>query len=258
MIYGQERFTAHFKDFSDCYIAIGGLAAHAILEVEGLNFRATKDFDLILVVEALRPEFFEAFWQFIHEGGYQVRELDSGKRQYYRFQKPTIEDFPAQIELFSRLPDVIKPHGDIKITPIPVDAELSSLSAILMDDAYYNFARRNTVLQEDGIHHINAPALIVLKIKAYFDLSERKQTNEQINSKNISKHQRDVFRLGATLTGEESIPVPKSIHDDVQEFISLMQEDPPDLKPLLKQMGIDTNLTAEQVLDILEQIFQRH
>ena len=42
------------------------------------------------------------------------------------------------IELFSRKPDAILLNEPAHLTPIPVEADLSSLSAILLSDDYYN------------------------------------------------------------------------------------------------------------------------
>ena len=250
MIRGHQIFAEHFADFSDCYIAIGGLAAHSILEEQDLVFRATKDFDLILVVEALRPEFFKAFWQFIHNAGYARKQVDEERRQYYRFIDPTDHSYPVQIELFSRMPDIIKPVDDMHITPIPVDEDVSSLSAILMDEVYYRMTLDNSRMM-DGIHVVTSPALIILKIKAYLDLTERRAKGEKVDKTNIKKHKNDVFRVGATLTDTETIRVHDQIKNDIDVFCGVMRENPPDLKQILKQMGITTELKPELILDAL-------
>lgn len=53
--------------------------------------------------------------------------------------KPMNIDYPMQIELLSRSLGLIDLPEDAVITPIPTDEDLSSLSAILMDDEYYHF-----------------------------------------------------------------------------------------------------------------------
>ena len=108
MVKGIEQFKAYFAAFPDNYIIIGGTACDMIIEDEGLVARATKDIDIILVVEALNSEFLKTFWQFIKEGNYNRKEISSDERQYYRFINPENEDFPQQIELFSRKPDLIE------------------------------------------------------------------------------------------------------------------------------------------------------
>ena len=69
MVGGLRRFTDHFRGFEDSYVLIGGAACDLWLSERGVPFRATKDLDLVLVVEALTPAFFEQFWAFIRDGG---------------------------------------------------------------------------------------------------------------------------------------------------------------------------------------------
>ena len=70
-----------------------------------------------------------------------------GLYEYYRFMKPANMEFPYQIELFSRNIGLLDFPEDIRITPIPTDDDLSSLSAILMDEDYYNFTIGGFILQ---------------------------------------------------------------------------------------------------------------
>lgn len=59
MVRGLDIFRRHFADFTDRYVLIGGVAATLAMEEVGLNFRATKDLDLVLIVEALDVRFAE-------------------------------------------------------------------------------------------------------------------------------------------------------------------------------------------------------
>lgn len=56
--------------------------------------------------------------------------------------------FPEMIELFSRKPDGFSLPEDAHLTPIPVDQELESLSAILLDEGYYEFIRQGKRMVE--------------------------------------------------------------------------------------------------------------
>ncbi|MCC5942260.1 MAG: hypothetical protein JJU37_12030 [Balneolaceae bacterium] len=103
---GLDTFATHFKDYNDQYIVIGGAACDDLFKAQGLTFRATKDIDLILVVEALDNSFIELFWEFIHLGKYERNEI-AEERQYCRFINPETINYPVQIELFSRSPGVI-------------------------------------------------------------------------------------------------------------------------------------------------------
>lgn len=250
---GLDTFAEHFKDFRDTYIVIGGAACDAHFQEQSLDFRVTKDIDLILVVEALNDSFIAHFWDFIIQGKYGRNEI-AEEKQYYRFINPKEENFPLQVELFSRKPDVIPPKDGMRFTPIPADEDISSLSAILMDDDYYTFTMGNTI--KNGIlHRANDLALICLKAKAFLDLSDRKADGQRIDSKHIKKHRNDVFRLAATLTGDKQISLPDSIHKDVARFIELMEENPPDTENILKQMGIGA-VGADDLIGQLKKTFK--
>ena len=157
MVRGLDIFKKYFEKYPGNYVIIGGTACDIIIDEAGFVPRATKDIDIILVVEALSSEFVKQFWQFIKDGNYAAQEKSNDERQYYRFRKPEKTDFPYQIELFSRTPDVIVLEGAAHLTPIPVDDDLSSLSAILLNDDYYNYMIENSQV-EDGLHHANIEA----------------------------------------------------------------------------------------------------
>src|SRR5882724_775014 len=133
-------FQSHFARYADQYVLIGGTAATLAMEEAGLEFRATKDLDIVLHIEALNDEFATAFWAFVEQGEYEIRRASkTGKPVLYRFQKPKNERFPAMLELFCRSPDGMVLAAGSQLTPIPIEDETASLSAILLDDAYYAF-----------------------------------------------------------------------------------------------------------------------
>ena len=49
--------------FEDQYVIIGGKACDLIMENEELPFRATKDIDIVLIVESITVEFRKQFWK---------------------------------------------------------------------------------------------------------------------------------------------------------------------------------------------------
>ena len=73
-----------------------------LLESNEVNFRATRDLDMVLLVEALTPEFGEKFWEFIIDGKYRNKVTNGSNPQFYRFDKPEDDRFPKMIELFCR------------------------------------------------------------------------------------------------------------------------------------------------------------
>jgi|APGre2960657404_1045060.scaffolds.fasta_scaffold11274_3 hypothetical protein len=249
MVKGLDRFKEHFAEYSDRYVLIGGTASSMSIEEVGGEFRGTKDLDLVLCVEAFDPEFAEVFWNFIRLGKYETRQKSTGKRLFYRFHTPQVEGYPEMLELFARVPDALDLKGDTGITPIPVDEEISSLSAILMNDVYYDFVMERRVML-DGVSLVKADGLIPLKARAYVDLTQRKAAGEPVDSKNIRKHKNDIFRLFTVLERDARISIADSLKQDLAAAFTLMKQEPPDLKSL----GI-TRMTFAEVLDGLSQIY---
>lgn len=233
-IRGLDIFGKHFTDFRDQYVLIGGVASSLTMDEAGQAFRATKDLDIVLVIEALNPEFVSSFWAFIRDGGYEIQQIGGGTDEwrpvFYRFQYPQNETYPVQIELFSRAPEAIDHPENATLTPIPTDESVSSLSAILLNESYYHFLLAGRQSSEDLIF-IGADRLIPLKAHAWLDLSARKQAGEHVDSKNIRKHRNDVLSLSGLLT-EELIELPESIRTDMRAFIRLLAMEQIDFKSL--------------------------
>jgi hypothetical protein len=246
VVKGLDTFRRHFEGHADQFVLIGGTAATLAMEDAGLEFRATKDLDIVLHIEALRPDFGSTFWEFVEKGGYQRRETsENGKPVLYRFQKPADATFPFMLELFCRSPNGIQLAESSRLTPIPFDEGVSSLSAILLDESYYRFildGRREL----DGLSWIGEDRLIPLKAHAWLDLGERKVRGEPIDSKNIRKHANDVMRLSQLLSPGSRIPAPPKIADDLDRFLKAVTADET-YTP--KSLGLDTTLSqiAERI-----------
>lgn len=246
MVLGIERFKEWFRGYEDHYAIIGGTACDLLMAEEGLDFRGTKDIDLVLIVEAINSEFGRRFWEFVRNAGYEHRNKSTGQPQFYRFSHPTEAGYPFMIELFSRRVDAIALPEDAVLTPLPLDEDISSLSAILLDDNYYQLLRSGTVVV-DGVTVLGAAYLIPFKVKAWLDLTARKANGENVDSKNIRKHKNDVFRLSALLTPGAQITVNQAVWNDLQAFFVTMQGETVDMKQL-KIMNTKTN-----VLQVLEE-----
>lgn len=232
-IRGLDVFGQHFSDFRDQYVLIGGVASWLTMDEAGQSFRATKDLDIVLVIEALNADFAGAFWAFIRAGRYAIRQvggIDGQRPVFYRFQNPEDEAFPVQIELFSRAPEGIELPADATLTPIPTDESVSSLSAILLDAPYYHFLLEGRQSNE-VLTFIGADRLIPLKAHAWLDLSARKEAGEQVHSKNIKKHRNDVLNLSGQLT-DDPIALPESIQTDMRAFLALLALEKIDLKAI--------------------------
>lgn len=155
------------------------------------------------------------------------------------------------IELFTRRLDVVPLPEDAVLTPLPMEDDISSLSAILLDDDYYTFLKAGKI-NAAGVTVLDAAYLIPFKAKAWLDLSERKASGEHVDSKNIRKHKNDVFRLTELIDPSVLVPMPESVWEDVHIFIERMADEDVDLK----QLGI-VGRSKEQILQELEDIYRK-
>lgn len=231
MVTGIDRFREWFSGYESQYAIIGGTACDLLMSEDGMDFRATKDIDLVLIIEAITPDFGRRFWQFVNDAGYEYRNKNTGLAQFYRFSHPANGAYPFMIELFSRRQDAIILPDSAVLTPLPMDDNISSLSAILLDDDYYRLVQNGTVLVV-GINVLDAAHLILFKAKAWLDLTQKKAAGQKIDSKNIRKHKNDVFRLSGLLTQQSNMIVPERVQTDLHTFLSAMQEETVDLKQL--------------------------
>lgn len=135
---GLYKFRDFFQNYTDKYVLIGGTACTIIFNEIGEDFRATKDLDIVLIVENIDEEFGKAFWEFIREANYNGIETGEPQKQFYRFKKPEDTTYPQMIELFTRNPDIQLLSG-AHLTPVHISGDVSSLSAILLNDDYYDF-----------------------------------------------------------------------------------------------------------------------
>lgn len=250
MVIGLNRFRQHFAPYANQYVLIGGTACTVIMQESGLDFRATKDLDIVLYVEALNVNFATAFWDFIQEGGYQNRQRSTGKEVFYRFASPSISDYPSMIELFSRIPDNVKFSGKGHLTPIPINETIASLSAILLDEDYYNFIHLGKQQIKD-LSILDAVHLIPLKARAYLDLMGRKRNGESIDEKDIRKHKNDVIRLYQLLSANSRKELPPPIKNDMSFFLNHIKND----KSIdCKSLGLK-NVDAQRIIEILGRIY---
>jgi len=251
MVRGLDIFQEWFAAFSNQYVLIGGTAASLAMEEAGLEFRATKDLDIVLHVEALTADFGQAFWQFVETGGYEIRQMgNTGRPIFYRFQKPADVRFPVMVELFSRAPDGLRPAEGSRMTPIPLDEAVTSLSAILLDDTYYAFimAGRREV---NGLPWVGEDRLIPLKAIAWLELDERKKQGSDVDARDVRKHLVDVLRLSLLLAPESRIAIAGKISDDMSRFLVAAASDN-SINPKALNLG---NVTVAELLNRIARAF---
>ena len=219
MVRGLNVFRERFAGFQDRYVLIGGAAVEVSMDAAALPFRVTKDLDIVLHVEALDAEFARAFWAFVIDGGYEFREKSMGKLTLFRFSKPSDESFPYMIELFARRPELVEPPEGGRLTRLPIAAEVSSLSAILLDEDHYHFIQRGARVQ-DGLPVLTPEYIVPLKARAWIDLTGRHERGEDVSRDDIKKHRNDIIRLSQLISPAERIALPDSIRADVAELVA--------------------------------------
>jgi hypothetical protein len=239
-IVGLDLFRKHFGNYQHNYIMIGGTACALAMDQFGFEFRVTKDMDVVLTLEAIDESFTKALWEFIKAGQYKTYQQSNDKDVFYRFHSPHNDNYPFMIELFARNPGMDLAAGS-HLTPITWekinDEEAKSLSAILMDDDYYQFIHDGRIVLNE-ISTINASHLIPLKGLAWIENVKRKNSGQTVDSKIIRKHRNDLIRLSQLLSPSLSIKLNGRIRADADEFLSVLSKE--DIEP--KQLGVSRSL----------------
>lgn len=250
MVYGIEKFKEYFSDYTGQYVFIGGTACSILLEEIGTDFRATKDLDIVLIIEALHGDFISTFWRFIEDGGYAHKEQSSGKEQFYRFTKPSKPGFPTMIELFSRKPEGLMLRDQTQLTPIPTEDNIASLSAILLNDEYYDLLIKGKAVV-DGYSVLGIEYIILFKIRAWLDLMEHRTSGELVDSRDLNKHKNDIFRLMINVSPAIRIHLNDGVKSDLQRFFEEITKEKIDLKNL----GI-RSISLQELLERMMEIYQ--
>jgi hypothetical protein len=234
----MQSFKEWFADYSDNFVIIGGAACSLIMEAENTDFRLTKDVDVVLLVEALNKDFGKRLWDYVQAAGYEHRQASTGKPQFYRFNRPNSSRYPEMIELFSRHVDGLALPDGAKITPIPIGEDISSLSAILLNDDYYYFLR-DGIRKVDGLPILDELHLIPFKAKAWLELTESRNKGGRVDSADIRKHRRDVYRLCDILPPGFKMRLPDAVSLDLERYIISVQE--PHVSLPLKEAKAEQN-----------------
>lgn len=244
MVHGLDKFQEHFASHSEKFVVIGGTAYQTAMEIAGEDSRATKDIDIVLYVEVLDDEFITTFWAFVDKAGYKLCQRGDGSRLFYRFSRPSNPEYPKMLELFSRRPNIFDSREGGRYTKLPVGEELTSLSAILLLEEYYELCVNGRVYL-NGIGFLSAEYLIPMKMRAWIDLSNREEGDENVHSDDVKKHRNDVVRLTRIIDPGKPIPVKGQVFEDMKIGIEKLATDRTlDLKSLKikESLGQLTNI----------------
>ena len=249
MIVGIDSFREKFGKYPDCYTIIGGTACEILLDQASLKFRATNDIDMILILEDKFSEFGSVFWEFIREGGYTCGLKKDENVQFFRFTDGKL-GYPKRIELFSR-----KPGYNLEIeegiVPIHIDDDTSSLSAILLNDDFYEFMMEGRKIV-DGLGILGAEYLIPFKMYAWINFLERKRSGEHVNEKDLRKHKYDVFRLLQIVPSGTKVRTKGVVAESIRKYIEEVKVLDEEQVDLLK-LGLPFD--REQGVALLEEIY---
>lgn len=133
--------------------------------------------------------------------------------------------------------------------PIHISDEISSLSAILLDDNYYKLLLDGKRIR-NGLSILRPEYIILFKARAYLDLKKKNESGVYVNRDDIKKHKKDILRITAELMLEEVTDIPETVNHDVNEFIDSLANEPFD-QNLLKEYGLNNN----EVIENLKRIF---
>jgi len=131
-----------------------------------------------------------------------------------------------------------------------VEQEDVSLSAILLNEAYYEALKENKYTI-DGITIIDEKILIPFKARAFIDLSERRKRGEKVKGDDIKKHRNDVFRLAQLLPTDALLEVSEPIKKDLVSFLDLIEAE-----GTLDPKTFNVPLTRDEALTLLRSVYQ--
>lgn len=253
---GLDKFREYMSGFRSHYVVIGGVATVLTLEDRGLPARATKDVDMIIICQPESKFYMKRFWEFVKAGGYKLWKPDDKEDThpcFYRFIKPDNREFPIQVELFSKVPEYVEVPEDVHIVHIPMEGYTSSFSAIIMDEAYYDFAVTHSEIVGD-IRILKPEALIVLKAVAFLENQRLKEKGDPVDQKDIDKHKKDVYRLAYVFNGSERFEVNDTIKERLRAFVSEVEKNPIDGKNMKRGQGIPA-MSMKDFTGLLRDIF---
>ena len=243
MVRGMDLFKKHFIGHTEHFILIGGSACELTLKDNG-GFRATKDIDLLVLLETMDKNFAVCFHDFLQQGKYKCYVSKDEKRHFYRFIAPKESPYPTQIELLSR--SLLPENTDLSFTPLTMDEYVRSMSAIILSDIYYQYALSHRTMQWE-LPCLDTEGLMVFKSIACMNLIKQKsETPQSVRSDDIHKHRNDVFRLLTTVFPDSSASIPDTIVQDLRNFIEYFSLDSTEWHDITQSLNLQD--TAKTVL----------
>ena len=119
-------------------------------------------------------------------------------------------------DLVSRIEEI---NAENEKTPLSFDGAISSLSAIILDDGYYEFIRDNAT-NIGGITLLDALHIIPLKMRAHIDINRSYEEGRHCNDKDRRKHRSDIVRLAGLLPPSARLELIEQMRADAGDFFT--------------------------------------
>ena len=215
-----ETLLNYLRNNADCYFLIGGHAAALHFEKIGLEFRATKDYDIVLVTGLDDSSFTEEVIRFILEGEYK-NKYRNNKKTAYRFEDPKSNEFPKILEFFVKEGEY--PQSlDNRLAKLDIEINEEKISAIVLNEEIYEFAMKNVEIV-DGLSIVSVDGLIALKSFAYFRNKELFEEGK-VNKDDYLKHRRDIVRLLSITDNNNAIAnLPELLKQTAKDFLPVLE-----------------------------------
>lgn len=144
--------------------------------------------------------------------------------------------------------DILIGEADSHIIPIHIDDDISSLSAILLDEDFYEFMLRGRrVVADTSV--LGAEYLIPFKMYAWLNLRTQKAAGGRVNDRDLKKHKNDIFRLLQIVSIGTVVPTTGKVHESIEQFLADIQDE--DLHPEQLHLGF----SKEEGISLLKQIY---
>lgn len=248
MVDGLDKLREAFAGLSHEYAVIGGCACDLILSNDGIEFRNTRDVDMVVCISGEGEAFIRALRGMLNDGGYKVWHDKERNPHFFRFLNEDNPSYPWMIELFMKhsiAGDLITGH----LAKIRLEEPIYSLSAILLDDDYFHLVENNLTMYQ-GVSVPIAEVLMLLKMKAYLNLKESREQGKEIASDDIRKHQNDVLRLLAVADKKSKLAVSDNVFSDVKLFLSDLNID----ENHLRMMGVP-GISGKEAKEIIRNMY---
>ncbi len=236
MVKGLEHFKNHFKSIADSFIIVGGAACEECFLHSEEKFRVTKGVDIVLTQKSKEKTFAAQFCKYVDKGGYLLRERTDEKKGVFRFYKPQDPDFPDTLKLATTPETTFKTVDDKEVTYIHIRDNVSNLATALYVKDYLDVLNTYKVKDDSGLFYVGPVGMLLLKVKAYLNLSTDRYDGKFVKGSDIKKHRNDVFRLSYLLTDKFKGKLSEKVQEDLKEFLKTFSEQSPEWQGLQRAL----------------------